>query len=185
MAKEDILEFDGVVTEVLPDGNFRVKLDNEHEVLAYTAGKMRKFRIRTGVGDRVIVEMGPTTWRAAASASATSRTARPSSGRASAGRSSGDKISNGRFGARFAFWGPSTLVGWVSGPSPGRVTHRRRLRPGRGGLRRYAPNPPYEFPSWPGLSRPSTPFFLGAKQGVDTRHKGGHDDGEAATINLS
>ena len=54
-----MLEFDGVVTEVLPDGNFRVKLENEHEILAYTAGKMRKFRIRTGVGDRVIVEMSP------------------------------------------------------------------------------------------------------------------------------
>lgn len=59
MTKEDLLEFDGMVTEVLPDGNFRVKLDNEHEILAYTAGKMRKFRIRTGVGDRVIVEMSP------------------------------------------------------------------------------------------------------------------------------
>ena len=59
MAKEELLEFDGTVTEVLPDGNFRVKLDNEHEVLAYTAGKMRKFRIRTGVGDRVIVEVSP------------------------------------------------------------------------------------------------------------------------------
>ena len=59
MAKEDLLEFEGMVTEVLPDGNFRVKLDNDHEVLAYTAGKMRKFRIRTGVGDRVIVEMSP------------------------------------------------------------------------------------------------------------------------------
>src|SRR5215471_2699108 len=59
MAKEELLEFDGTVTEVLPDGNFRVKLDNEHEVLAYTAGKMRKFRIRTGVGDRVVVEMSP------------------------------------------------------------------------------------------------------------------------------
>jgi translation initiation factor IF-1 len=59
MAKEELLEFDGVVTEVLPDGNFRVKLDNDHQILAYTAGKMRKFRIRTGVGDRVIVEMSP------------------------------------------------------------------------------------------------------------------------------
>src|SRR3954452_14006638 len=59
MAKEEMLEFDGTVTEVLPDGNFRVKLDNEHEILAYTAGKMRKFRIRTGVGDRVVVEMSP------------------------------------------------------------------------------------------------------------------------------
>ena len=55
MAKEELLEFDGTVTEVLPDGNFRVKLDNDHEVLAYTAGKMRKFRIRTGTGDRVVV----------------------------------------------------------------------------------------------------------------------------------
>ncbi len=54
-----MLEFDGVVTEVLPDGHFRVRLDNNHDVLAYTAGKMRKFRIRTGVGDRVIVEMSP------------------------------------------------------------------------------------------------------------------------------
>jgi translation initiation factor IF-1 len=59
MAKEEMLEFDGMVTEVLPDGNFRVRLDNDHEILAYTAGKMRKFRIRTGVGDRVIVEMSP------------------------------------------------------------------------------------------------------------------------------
>src|SRR5207245_4953241 len=59
MAKEELLDFDGTVTEVLPDGNFRVKLDNGHEVLAYTAGKMRKFRIRTGVGDRVVVEMSP------------------------------------------------------------------------------------------------------------------------------
>lgn len=45
------VEFDGVVTEVLPDGHFRVRLENQHEVLAYSAGKMRKFRIRTGVGD--------------------------------------------------------------------------------------------------------------------------------------
>lgn len=59
MAKEEMLEFDGVVTEVLPDGNFRVKLDNEHEILAYTAGKMRKFRIRSIVGDSVRVEMTP------------------------------------------------------------------------------------------------------------------------------
>ena len=59
MAKEELLEFEGVVTEVLPDGNYRVKLDNDHEVLAYMSGKMRKFRIRTGVGDRVIVEVSP------------------------------------------------------------------------------------------------------------------------------
>ena len=59
MAKEEMLEFDGTVTEVLPDGNFRVKLDNEHMILAYAAGKMRKHRIRTLQGDRVIVEMSP------------------------------------------------------------------------------------------------------------------------------
>ena len=59
MAKEELLEFEGVVTDVLPDGNFRVRLQNDHEILAYTSGKMRKFRIRTGVGDRVIVEMSP------------------------------------------------------------------------------------------------------------------------------
>jgi len=59
MAKEELLEFDGTVTEVLPDGNFRVKLDNEHEVLAYTAGKMRRFRIKIFPGDRVKVEVSP------------------------------------------------------------------------------------------------------------------------------
>ncbi|MCC6948683.1 MAG: translation initiation factor IF-1 [Bradyrhizobiaceae bacterium] len=59
MAKEEMLEFDGTVTEVLPDGNFRVKLDNDHVILAYAAGKMRKNRIRTIEGDRVIVEMSP------------------------------------------------------------------------------------------------------------------------------
>jgi translation initiation factor IF-1 len=59
MAREVLVDFVGTVPEVLPDGNFRVKLDNGHEVLAYTAGKMRKFRIRTGVGDRVVVEMSP------------------------------------------------------------------------------------------------------------------------------
>jgi translation initiation factor IF-1 len=59
MAKEELLEFNGTVTEVLPDGNYRVTLDNEHEILAYMSGKMRKFRIRTGVGDRVVVEVSP------------------------------------------------------------------------------------------------------------------------------
>jgi translation initiation factor IF-1 len=59
LAKEELLEFDGTVTEILPNGNFRVKLDNDHEILAYTAGKMRRFRIRTTVGDRVVVEMSP------------------------------------------------------------------------------------------------------------------------------
>jgi translation initiation factor IF-1 len=59
MAKEELLEFNGTVKEVLPDGNYRVTLDNDHEILAYMSGKMRKFRIRTGVGDRVVVEVSP------------------------------------------------------------------------------------------------------------------------------
>jgi translation initiation factor IF-1 len=59
MAKEELLEFEGTVTEVLPDGNFRVKLDNDHMVLAYSAGRMRKNHIRTLTGDRVRVEMSP------------------------------------------------------------------------------------------------------------------------------
>ena len=57
MAKEELLEFDGVATEVLPDGNYRVRLDNGHEVLAYAGGKMRKHRIKTLAGDRVTIEM--------------------------------------------------------------------------------------------------------------------------------
>jgi translation initiation factor IF-1 len=59
LAKEELLEFDGTVTEVLPDGNYRVRLDNDHEILAYAAGRMKKHRIRTLAGDRVTVEMTP------------------------------------------------------------------------------------------------------------------------------
>jgi len=59
LAKEELLEFEGVVTEVLPDARFRVELENGHEIIAYTAGRMKKFRIRTMVGDRVTVEMTP------------------------------------------------------------------------------------------------------------------------------
>ncbi|GEO82223.1 translation initiation factor IF-1 [Pararhodospirillum oryzae] len=59
MAKEDVLEFAGVVVELLPNAMFRVKLDNDHHVLAHTSGKMRKNRIRVLVGDRVTVEMTP------------------------------------------------------------------------------------------------------------------------------
>ncbi len=57
MAKEDLIEFQGQVTELLPNATFRVKLDNDHEILAHTSGKMRKNRIRVLVGDRVTVEM--------------------------------------------------------------------------------------------------------------------------------
>ena len=59
MPKEDFLEFEGVITELLPEGRFRVRLDNEHMILAHTAGKMRRNRIRSLVGDRVTVEMTP------------------------------------------------------------------------------------------------------------------------------
>lgn len=57
MAKEELLEFEGEVTEVLTDGNYRVTLENGHELMAYAAGKMRKFRIKTLAGDKVTVEM--------------------------------------------------------------------------------------------------------------------------------
>ncbi|MBM3522038.1 MAG: translation initiation factor IF-1 [Alphaproteobacteria bacterium] len=59
MAKEDLLEFEGAVLEVLPDGRYRVQLDNGHAIVAYTAGRMKKARIRTLAGDRVTVEMTP------------------------------------------------------------------------------------------------------------------------------
>jgi len=59
VAKEDLIEFDGVVVEMLPDSRFLVRLDNGHDTLAYTAGKMRKHRIRILAGDRVTVEMTP------------------------------------------------------------------------------------------------------------------------------
>ena len=59
MSKEDASEFQGVVSELLPNAMFKVKLDNDHEVIAHTSGKMRKNRIRVLAGDRVTVEMTP------------------------------------------------------------------------------------------------------------------------------
>src|SRR4051812_23461370 len=59
MSKEDMIEFSGTVMELLPNAMFRVKLDNEHSILAHTSGKMRKNRIRVLAGDRVNVEMTP------------------------------------------------------------------------------------------------------------------------------
>jgi translation initiation factor IF-1 len=59
MAKEELLEFDGTVLERLPDARFRVKLDNGHETLAYTSGRVKKNRIRILAGDRVTLEMTP------------------------------------------------------------------------------------------------------------------------------
>lgn len=59
MSKEDLIEFSGVVTELLPNATFRVKLENDHIILAHTSGKMRKNRIRVLLGDKVTVEMTP------------------------------------------------------------------------------------------------------------------------------
>ena len=59
MAKEELITFEGLVTEILPDARYRVQLENGHEIVAYTAGKMKKNRIKTLAGDRVTVEMSP------------------------------------------------------------------------------------------------------------------------------
>jgi translation initiation factor IF-1 len=59
MAKEELIELEGLVTEILPDARFRVQLDNGHAIVAYTAGRMKKNRIKTLAGDRVTVEMSP------------------------------------------------------------------------------------------------------------------------------
>jgi len=59
MAKEELLEFEGKVLELLPNANFRVVLDNGHEIIAHTSGRMRKNRIRILAGDKVVVEMTP------------------------------------------------------------------------------------------------------------------------------
>jgi translation initiation factor IF-1 len=60
MAKEELLEFEGYVSELLPNAMFRVKLEhNNHEIIAHTSGKMRKNRIRVLAGDKVMVEMTP------------------------------------------------------------------------------------------------------------------------------
>ena len=59
MAKEDTLEFPGVVKELLPNATFLVELENGHTIIAHTAGKMRKNRIRVLAGDKVQVEMTP------------------------------------------------------------------------------------------------------------------------------
>ena len=59
MAKDDLIEFEGVVRDVLPDGLYRIELYNGHDIIAYTAGRMKKFRIRILACDRVTVEMTP------------------------------------------------------------------------------------------------------------------------------
>lgn len=59
LAKEELLSVEGKIDEILPDGRFGVTLDNEHRIIAYTAGKMRPHRIRSVVEDRVHVEVTP------------------------------------------------------------------------------------------------------------------------------
>ncbi len=59
MAKEELIEMNGVVNEILPDSRFRVTLDNGHQLIAYTGGKMRKHHIRILAGDNVSLELSP------------------------------------------------------------------------------------------------------------------------------
>lgn len=59
MAKEELIEMQGRVEEVLPDSRFRVELDNGHTLVAYTSGRMRKHHIRILAGDRVALELSP------------------------------------------------------------------------------------------------------------------------------
>ncbi len=59
MAKEALIEMQGSVLEILPDARYRVKLDNGHQLIAYTGGKMRKHHIRILAGDKITIEMSP------------------------------------------------------------------------------------------------------------------------------
>ena len=59
MPKEESIEFQGIVLELLPNAMFKVKLENDHEILAHSSGKMRKNRIRVLAGDQVMVEVTP------------------------------------------------------------------------------------------------------------------------------
>ena len=59
MAKEELIEMQGAVTEVLPDGRYRVTLDNGHNLVAYAGGKLKKNHIRIIAGDAVSLEMSP------------------------------------------------------------------------------------------------------------------------------
>lgn len=59
MAKEELIEMNGSVDEVLPDSRYRVTLENGHQLVAYTSGKMRKHHIRILAGDKVSLELSP------------------------------------------------------------------------------------------------------------------------------
>ncbi|MCA9689178.1 MAG: translation initiation factor IF-1 [Nannocystaceae bacterium] len=59
MSRDDLIEFEGVVTEVMTGGLFRVKINDDHSVLAHLAGKLRRYRIKVVLGDRVTVAITP------------------------------------------------------------------------------------------------------------------------------
>ncbi|MFV9930454.1 MAG: translation initiation factor IF-1 [Rickettsia endosymbiont of Haemaphysalis japonica] len=59
MSKDDLIQFTGTVLELLPNATFRVKLENDHVIIAHTSGRMRKNRIRILLGDKVMVEITP------------------------------------------------------------------------------------------------------------------------------
>lgn len=59
MAKEELIEMRGIVNEVLPDSRYKVTLENGHQLVAYSAGRMKKFHIRIIAGDSVSIEMSP------------------------------------------------------------------------------------------------------------------------------
>jgi translation initiation factor IF-1 len=59
MNKEDIIELEGTIVEVLPNQTYKVELENRHQIICYTSGKMRQFKIRLVQGDKVKVEMTP------------------------------------------------------------------------------------------------------------------------------
>src|SRR5258708_30080334 len=59
MAKEELIQFEGLVTETLPDARYRAQLDAGHEIVAYTAGKMKKNRIKTLAGSPLTIQMSP------------------------------------------------------------------------------------------------------------------------------
>lgn len=59
MSKDDLIQFTGTVLELLPNATFRVKIENDHVIIAHTSGRMRKNRIRILLGDKVTVEMTP------------------------------------------------------------------------------------------------------------------------------
>ena len=86
MGKEEKIEMEGEITEALPNTMFRVKLDNGHDVLGHISGKMRRHYIRILPGDRVKIELSPTTWTEAASPTATNSVGGASVSRAAVSR---------------------------------------------------------------------------------------------------